>query len=72
MFSTRSHDNDISSGNCADACKTGWWFMNCRYVLLFAPYGKYPDVAQYKGIVWLGSWGEVKYAKFARMMVRPN
>ena len=72
MFSTPSRDNDRDAVNCASKYASGWWFTGCFKVHLNAPYGQYPTVPSYKGIMWKSSWGTTKFAKFVTMMVRPN
>ncbi|XP_049305762.1 ficolin-1-like [Bactrocera dorsalis] len=61
-FTTRDHDNDMSSTiNCAVRYKGGWWFTNCVYSHLNGAYG--------------GNWGGISLnetLKSTQMMIRPT
>ena len=73
MFSTKDRDQDIHKEiNCAEKFKAGWWYRSCKDALLTAPYGRYPLVQNNSGITWKKPWGDNKFPKFARMMIRPN
>ncbi|XP_034105756.1 angiopoietin-related protein 7-like [Drosophila albomicans] len=40
-FTTFDRDNDSDDGNCAVGHKSGWWYTDCYYCNLNAPYGEY-------------------------------
>ena len=73
MFSTKDRDQD-KRGNvtCAEFFKAGWWYNYCKDALLTAPYGRYPALKKNSGITWKKPWGDTKFPKFARMMIRQN
>ncbi|KAK2142999.1 hypothetical protein LSH36_888g00002, partial [Paralvinella palmiformis] len=70
MFTTRSHDNDMSKTNCAVTYGAPWWFRNCHQVFLTGEYGE--NISHAKGITWRNPWGFDKFARSAAMMIRPN
>jgi len=73
MFSTKDRDQDKRGNvNCAELYKAGWWHDYCKDALLTGPYGRYPALKQNSGITWKKPWGDTKFPKFARMMIRQN
>ena len=68
-FTTKDNDNDLSSGNCAETYKGGWWYSNCFEAKLN---GKYlvGGVKNHDGIVWY-QWKYTAYScKYADMKIR--
>jgi len=71
-FTTFDIDNDLRlNENCADE-RNGWWHNECFTCSLTASYGEYPIVKMYSGIQWRDTWSITKFAKYAKMMIRPN
>ena len=70
MFSTKSHDNDVSDENCALRFGASWWFGKCHNALLTGKYGRNHSHAE--GVTWRYPWGYDKFARYATMMIRSN
>ena len=70
MFSTKKHDNDLLTKNCAVIYNAPWWFAKCHSSLLTGEYGK--NISYASGITWSSPWGYYTFARYAAMMIRPN
>ncbi|KAK2149841.1 hypothetical protein LSH36_435g04056 [Paralvinella palmiformis] len=69
-FTTKQRDNDKNlSYNCAKTFGAGWWFNKCWSVLLTMPFRHNP---RNSAINYWKQQNNITYAKFARMMIRPN
>lgn len=72
-FSTYDHDNDISTGHCAETGGGGWWYRNCldsHLTGMFYDQGYMPPPA-YDGIIWEGTTSDHDSLIRAVMAVRP-
>ncbi len=69
-FSISSHDNDIYSGNCAQAHNSGWWFKACGFTQLTGLYGEYPNIDTNHGIIWRDNWDATRFARFVAMAIQ--
>ncbi|XP_060658831.1 fibrinogen C domain-containing protein 1-like [Drosophila nasuta] len=63
-FTTFDRDNDSASNNCADQYESGWWYKNCYYCNLNAPYGP--------NLHWLGTTMSDMKLKEVKMLIRPE
>ncbi|XP_052059649.1 ryncolin-1-like [Mytilus californianus] len=68
-FSTKDHDNDKSSSNCAEKAKGGWWYNNCHHSNLNGIY-KTQQTSHWDGVSWNLIKGSSYSMKYARMMIR--
>ena len=70
-FSTKDQDNDLSTGNCAQYWKGGWWFGRCHNAFLNGFYYKGLHSNAWGGVMW-DRWNGPNYsAKRAEMKIKP-
>lgn len=76
MFSTKDNRNDISSEDCANKYRAGWWYSNCHCA---NPNGQYLDGYNTQGGVgityerWLGQWYALKSTQFmVKQITKPT
>jgi hypothetical protein len=67
-FSTKDHDNDQRSGNCAVDCHGAWWYNTCTYSNLNGLYLSVQETA--RNVVWYHMKGRYDSLKFAQMKLR--
>ena len=70
-FTTKDHDVDISSGNCAQVYKGAWWFEKCHFAHLNGQYQK-EKVPYGTGLTWYHWKGYYYSLKFVEMKIRPS
>ena len=66
-FSTRNNGN---ADHCAQIFRGAWWFKDCYYSHLNAPYYHNPAVSQWEGISWRHWKGDYYSLKFTEMKTR--
>ena len=69
-FSAKDKDVDMTSGNCAQKNKSGWWHKNCSYANLNGLYLKRKHKSSYEGVNWHHWKGSYYSLKGTTMMVR--
>uniref|UniRef100_A0A8C5QDJ1 Fibrinogen C-terminal domain-containing protein n=1 Tax=Leptobrachium leishanense TaxID=445787 RepID=A0A8C5QDJ1_9ANUR len=73
-FTTKDRDNDVSTDNCAEFYKGGWWFHNCLHSNLNGEYlkGKHNQFPPGRGVVW-HVFKKIPYSlKVSEMKIRPQ
>ena len=70
-FSTKDHDNDKGSGNCASIRKGAWWFNQCNYSDLNGVYYHGQHSSPWGGVQWYHWKGHSYSAKRAEMKIKP-
>ena len=69
-FSAKDKDVDTSRGNCAQTCKSGWWYRGCYNANLNGLYLKGKHKSSSYGVTWY-HWKGLNYSlKDTTMMVR--
>ncbi|KAM4020405.1 ficolin-2-like [Anomaloglossus baeobatrachus] len=71
MFSTKDQDNDISSDDCANKYKGGWWYKKCHYANLNGLYLRGSNSTS-SGVIWDTGKGYRYSYKFTEMKIRAN
>lgn len=69
-FSTKDRDNDISSSNCAETCKGGWWYHHCHNSNLNGVYLNGQHASHGDGIEWYLFKGDFYSLKTTSMMIK--
>ena len=70
-FTTRDHDNDASSANCAISFKGAWWYGSCHSSNLNGLYHRGRHSSYADGVNWYGWKGYHYSAKRAEMKLKP-
>lgn len=71
-FTTKDHDVDNWSSNCAENFKGGWWFKTCHGAHLNGLYHEGgPHESYADGVDWSTWKGHYYSLKFAEMKIRP-
>ena len=69
-FSTKTRDNDLNRGNCAERYGAPWWFGSCHTAFLTGKHGE--NLPESHGITWQTKWAYEKFARYACMKIRSN
>ncbi|XP_061386663.1 ficolin-2-like [Musca vetustissima] len=70
-FSTKDHDNDESSSNCAVKYTGAWWYEKCHDSNLNGSYLRGKNTKSGQGVVWYQFKGSDYSFKFVEMILRP-
>ena len=71
-FTTKDSDNDITSFNCAQIYKGGWWYGNCHYSNLNGVYHHGNHKSYGDGVNWYHWKGHYYSLKKTEMKIRPS
>ena len=69
-FTTRDHDNDASSDNCAVRFKGAWWYIHCHASNLNGLYLSGSHTSYADGVCWSHWLGQYYSLKFTEMKVK--
>ena len=69
-YSTHDNDNDLSSGNCAQNLKGGWWYNACMHSQLNGIYHHDTTPRGTEVVYWYTFTGNGRSLKFAEMKIR--
>ena len=69
-FTTRDHDYDANSSNCAVMFKGAWWYKNCHTSNLNGLYLSGNNTSYAEGVIWYHWLGHHNSLKVAEMKVK--